>query len=239
MILVSTPLFAMAMRWPWLLYVAGIGPFGLSITNSFLPVYEYFTGLSVFRSVGFGWQAWQAATLLGMFLFGAGHYRLFQDQRIWVSSLIAAACLLTATMLYLVTGIDFELGEHIKTRSGYFMLLSFFAIYSLIALRPVVLFVLERIPPMNWFVLYANRYAYAIFLLHTLVLFGFERYAGMNDLGGRPLMAVLRMVLVFVVTLILAKPIGELSNRIAKAIRKQFLCQIVGSQPKVMKQPNV
>jgi peptidoglycan/LPS O-acetylase OafA/YrhL len=160
---------------------------------------------------------------LSIFIYGGIHYRYFSNIHEKNYGFIAIAFLLLAVFVFIAFDFEFDLAEHSKTRSIYYILLSFFAIYALLSLRRPILFILRKIPKAEALILYTNRYAYSVFLLHTLVLFSVEKIFKLENLSDQIGLALLRMLMVVVITLILAKPLGDLSRIIAHKIRGKTL----------------
>ena len=223
MILISTPIFALARTRPWVLCLV----VGFSLTLSFLNVpyslYESVTKFPLLEEIRWGHQAWQTLVLLGIYIYGAAHYHYFAGRSAQTYTFTAWFFLLLALVSYLYVELGFELNEHTKHRSLYYLFLSFFAIYVLLALQRPLSILLERLKGLEWLFLYTNRYAYSVYLLHTLVLFYVEQWLGLTDLGDQPVLALVRMFLVLIITLIVAKPLGDLSRNIAHSIREKLL----------------
>lgn len=223
MIAVTIPLFAIAKRHPSVLWIGVIAPFLFSLANFFLAFYSDFISQNALVYFQYGSQSWQILTLLCAFCAGALHFRLYQDLHPLSCLAVALAFLLVAGFFLCAGSFELDLTTHIKQRSVYFLSLSFFGIYLLLSLRPMVNWLLKKFPFIRAIILYANKYAYAIFLFHTLVLFCVERGLGLSGLGGRPALAVLRLIIVVFLTFIVAKPLGDLSAFIAKRIRAFML----------------
>lgn len=222
-IFLSAPIFAISQYKTWVLWVIFLCSVGLSIANTFYPAYETITNIKFLKDLRSGHQFWQSLMFLGIFIYGGIHYRYFSNIREQNYGLIAIAFLLLAVFVFIAFGFEFDLAEHSKTRSIYYILLSFFAIYTLLFLRRPILFILSKIPKSEALILYTNRYAYSVFLLHTLVLFSVEKIFKLENLSDELGLALLRMFMVVVITLILAKPLGDLSRIIAHKIRGKIL----------------
>jgi peptidoglycan/LPS O-acetylase OafA/YrhL len=226
MIFLTLPIFILSRKYPVVLLIGVVAPFLLSLANFFLPIYENFMAMSWLRNIIWPHQPWQTLILSCVFCAGAAHYRFFQHLTVQTLASIATTLLVVSLLAFWALELDLELKEHVRKRSIYYLLLSFFAIYFLLAIRPLMLWVLSKFRPLEWLFLYANKYAYSIFLLHTLVLFSVEKVFNMEDLSGQVFMALLRMLMVVVITLILAKPLGEASKALATRIRNGLLTKL-------------
>lgn len=223
MILLSAPIFFFARRRPWILCLAVVFSLALSFLNVPFSLYESVSQFPLLVKVRWGHQAWQTLIFLGIYIYGALHYQYFSGRSAQRHALAAGAFLLLAFVSYLYVELGFELKEHTKHKSLYYLFLSFFAIYVLLAFqRPLSIF-LARLRPLESLLLYTNRYAYSVYLLHTLVLFCVEEWLDLTDLGDQPALALVRMFLVLIITLIIAKPLGDLSRNIAHSIREKLL----------------
>ncbi|WP_417547401.1 acyltransferase family protein [Marinobacter segnicrescens] len=228
MILISGPIFFITKKRPWLLWGVIIFSLVVSLLNVPFPLYAAVSEYSFFSRLRWGHQAWQVLVLLGLFICGSVHYRYLAGQSAKKYALISIVFLIFALMGYFYSDLGFELKEHAKQRSLYYLFLSFFAIYFLLALERPILRILARMRSLEWLLLYTNRYAYSVYLSHTLVLFYVEQWLGLTDLGGQPFLALVRMFLVLVITLAVAKPLGDLSRTLAHTVRAKLLNGIIG-----------
>ena len=225
-IFLSAPIFAISKSKKWVLWAVFLCSLGLSIANTFYPAYETITNIEFLKDLRWGHQFWQSLMFLSIFIYGGIHYRYFSNIHEKNYGFIAIAFLLLAVSIFIAFDFEFDLAEHSKTRSIYYILLSFFAICTLLSLRRPILFILRKIPKAEALILYTNRYAYSVFLLHTLVLFSVEKIFKLENLSDQIELALLRMLMVVVITLILAKPLGDLSRIIAHKIRGKTLTLI-------------
>ncbi|RBW49721.1 acyltransferase family protein [Marinobacter sp. F3R11] len=230
-VLLSAPLFALSKSRTWVLWAVFFASICLSLTNTFYyPAYDTITTTEILSDMRWGHQFWKSIMFLGIFIYGGLHYRYLSNFSERTYGLTALIFLLLAAIFFFVFDFSFQLKDHVKTHSIYYILLSFFGIYLFLALRKQILFILGKIPKAEALILYTNRYAYSVFLLHTLVLFCVEKTFRLEELSDEIGLALLRMLLVVVITLILAKPLGDLSRIIAHRIRKILLTFVI-SEP--------
>jgi len=223
-VFLSAPLFAISRSRTWVLWAVLIASICLSLANTFYyPAYETITTTEFLSDMRWGHQFWKSFMFLGIFIYGGLHYRYFSDFSEATYGIIAVFFLSLTAFFFFAFDFSFQLKDHVKTHSIYYILLSFFGIYLFLALRKQVLFILRKIPKAEALILYTNRYAYSVFLLHTLVLFGVEKTFKLENLSGEVGLALLRMLLVVVITLILAKPLGDISRIIAHKCRRTVL----------------
>jgi len=223
MILISWPIFALSRERGWPLWLFITACFLLSLANAFQPIYDPFINSSVLSGTGYGYQLWQIIILLGIFLYGAVHYRYLANYSPRFFALGALAFFLAAIGTFFYFEFPFELGYHEEKRSIYFLFLSMFGIYVFLALQNFIIALLKAIPYAERIILHFNKYAYSIFLLHTLILFWVEKAFGLENLSDQLGLALLRMFLVLVITAIVAKPLGDFSKYIANKVRAALL----------------
>jgi peptidoglycan/LPS O-acetylase OafA/YrhL len=238
MILFSWPIFALSRERGWPIWLVITGCFFLSLLNAFHPIYENFISSYALSGTGYGYQLWQILILLGIFLYGAVHYRYFASHSRRFFALGATVFLLLAISTFFYFEFPFEMSSHREKRSIYFLFLSMFGIYLFLALQNPVQNLLKAIPYAERLILHFNKYAYSIFLLHTLVLFLVEKRFGLDNLSDQLGLALLRMFLVVVVTAILAKPLGDFSKHIANKIRGKILTGTSRSTPNISSEIN-
>ena len=210
------------MRQPSILVVPIIFSFILSATNLFYPTYDTIVQ-GLFPIIGgYSFDLYRALVLFGVFMTGAFHYRVLAGKPKYVMGVISIIFLCLAIGLYIIFGLKFSLLEHTRTRSLYYVLLAYAAIYLALALQYYVMAFLDKVKLASTLLLYCNKYSYAIFLSHTLVLYAVENVVGLDDLSDNPFLAIVRLLLVVSITLIISKPFGDFTKYLTIFIRSKL-----------------
>lgn len=200
--LISVPIFKYAISKFWVLPIL----LGLSVAVNFSS--EYFPLKDIFEFLPFsgfiGVSAyWNATMLLSCYLAGAMLYDIRYQEKRWSCTLLIIFSFLTFSALF-VSNFNFDYYYHFGKKSAFYVCLALLIIVLLFELKkPITNFVLVA-SPVRWLLQYASRHSYALFLLHTVVLFYVEKLFGWNDLSGNTLLAICRLILVVFLTMLIA-----------------------------------
>lgn len=108
--------------------------------------------------------------------------------------------------VFFIFELDVDYISHFSRKTFFYTSLSLSAIFFLMAIKNITLLIFEKSNIFAWVILYANRNSYGLFLLHTLVLHYTEEIFGWQDLSNEIHLALLRLVIVVLISMLLAKP---------------------------------
>ncbi|WOJ98266.1 acyltransferase [Congregibacter brevis] len=191
--------------------------FAINLVGDFLPVRETFIASTEPVLGGYATQAWVIATLITFYFFGALFYSFgISDMHIKkMLSLIAVSGI--AVIIVYPESPFFP--PHVEIKSAYFVFVSLLATLSVLALKPAYFALTRRVNIVERLFLYASKHSYAIFLLHTVVLYYIESAFNWHDLSQNTGLAIARLLLVSAITLLLAPLFTSLTNQIVKGLK--------------------
>lgn len=214
MIILSFPIFLLSRKSVVPLLVASFFSLALVFSDFFFPVKEGLINHGFFQKINWSWQAWATFGLISFYLLGAAYFCKWGEiSRIWAFGISLVSFFLAAVFV-IIFEYTVYFSEHVVERNLVYVSVSMGAVFLLIGLRPFVVW-MGQFRFLRWFLLFFNRYAYMIFLSHTLVLFFVEEALGWQDLSGDYVKALARMFMVIVITMMVSKPLGDLSRALA------------------------
>lgn len=200
--LISAPIFKVAITRIWIL------PFllAVSIAINFYSIYyplKSWLDLAPFKEF-FGVSAlWNTAMLLSCYMAGAMLYDARYQNKKWLFVLLFIFSALALIGLY-KANFNLDYYYHFEIKSVFYVCLSLVVIILLVQLKNPITELVTNFQPLRWLLLYANRHSYALFLLHTVVLFYVEKLFGWQSLSGNMPLALCRLLIVMIVTMLIA-----------------------------------
>ena len=219
MVICSVVIFPILRRSSTVLFAVGLfGYFLLTLIFDRAAVVSLFRALPLLGELRLTGQLHQTFVLAQFYFLGAFYYKTPR----WTSRpLLIGLCLITLLPgLYL----SFQTSsyEELENRNACYILLAHAAIFTLLLGRDALMSFINRIRPLEVLLLFANRNSYGLFLLHSIVLVVIEHSLNMEDLSGNILMALVRLLLVLVITMLLSIPFTILSRSITTRVTKML-----------------
>ena len=216
-VILSAPIFPVLRRSPTAWFAAGLlSYFILTLSLDRVTIITLFRKLPIFETLRLPDQLHQAFVLIQFYFWGAFYYKNPVSRKF-----LTFLCIFTLLPgLYLSCLNSSNVERQLEGRSANYILLAHAAIFALLIGRDVILSLINHIVALKSLLLFANRNSYALFLLHTPVLFLIERYLGLENLSGSLHLAIVRLLLVVVITMLLSVPFTSLSRLISKYVSK-------------------
>lgn len=208
-VLLSIPVYLMSLRRPDLLLIPVAVSILLSTCQLYQEIHQYF--------YLFGFNLYQPLANAGFFFFGSWYY--------WRGgipgwSLVTGALVLalTSALVLLTSEFTYHLKEHLFSPTFYYVGLSFSAIFIVLALKKPIQLVLDKMAIIDRFVHVLSDNAYAVFILHSLMVALVERYLGLVDVARDWRLAALKIFIVIVSTIIIAIPVTILTKKVSRSV---------------------
>jgi len=190
-------------------------------------IVSFFRAWPVFDALRLPGQMHQTFIFAQFYFWGAFYYK---NPNLVSRSFLAAFCLLTLLPGLFLSFLNLNYVDaavkNITDRNANYILLAHGVISALLLSRDALLSLINRIVPLKALLLFANRNSYALFLLHTPVLFVIERSLNMENLSGNLPMALIRLLLVIIITMLLSLPFTILSRLITTNISKIWFISV-------------
>lgn len=170
-----------------------------------LPYQIFMNNIWINNELLSGYLVYETLMLIAYYLAGSIYVlnqKLFESRRSLYSGVVILAVGLTIDILNRY----FSLYEFSEVRPNTYLSQSLGVLLIIVALKPKILRLLETLKPIRTLFLYCNTHAYSLFILHIPILALVEYTFGWHDLGQQPLLALLRLILVVVTSLVLSVP---------------------------------
>lgn len=194
----SIPLFNLSRNSAIYISIGLVASLTICSIQFFIPIFQFF----VFD----GHNIFQAFSNLNIFLFGAIYYR-YRDYFTSKVIFVISAILLIFILLIINCNngeFDLKLSSHSYSPDVYYVMCSYFAIFLCLLVRelPCKLFVL--LPFLKKILLFFNKNAFSIFLLHSLVIDVSEKQLGLIGVASSPIRIVTKILFVVSVTCLIS-----------------------------------
>ncbi|MBQ1783468.1 MAG: acyltransferase [Gammaproteobacteria bacterium] len=144
-----------------------------------------------------GHNMYQPIANAGFFFLGALYITYTNHPKMLRTALTAALfCALGAAALPYSFQIEIGLASHSYAPDIYYLLCSFFAVATIIAMRNIILSVLYRLTYIRLFLDYTSTHAYSIFMTHSFFIFACEKWLGLLSVKESPITAATKIALV-------------------------------------------
>lgn len=214
-------LFKLSLRRPEVLLVAFLGGVVLCFVSVKLPIRDMLGELYVIELIGV-FSVWNALVLSACYLAGAIFYHPAFKAKELLRPILASFLVLVFLSIYLMD-YDFEYSVHYENKSPFYISLSVFVIAIILALQKQIMAIIEFIKPLEWLVLFCSTHSYSLFLLHTVVLFYVEKLLGWHDLSASPTLAVARLVLVILLTMLIAPVFSKITKKLKSRVERSLM----------------
>lgn len=224
MFLISYPIFKYSK--------SNLSPLILAFTLSILyvPIAEYQSLVGYWRQIDIlikfdlPMQIHQVFSLMNYYFFGALAYQTLFVRKRKPLIVLSAFCFIGALFLHLEIDSFKSMKTFFFERNMYFTLLSYFVIFLLLLLKSYILKFIDKLSFLNWFFMSLSRNSYALFLIHTPIIFLFEKHFGFENLGDQPVLAFVKMAGVVTVSILVAPYLTSFNNKIINLItlKKSF-----------------
>jgi peptidoglycan/LPS O-acetylase OafA/YrhL len=94
--------------------------------------------------------------------------------------------------------------------------LSYVTIFILLIFREQIINLLDRLVFFDRLFMSLSKNSYALFLIHTSIIFAFEKYLDLGNLSSQPKLAVVKMMGVIVVSVLLAPCFTTINSKLVK-----------------------
>jgi hypothetical protein len=212
-VLMSMPLFYLSIRnAKYLLIPACIGV-AVICFNSVVGLNEAlnFYGVNIYLAI----------TYLVFFLMGPMYYGAYKISKGVLSAVLILLAMVFVLLVYTVSETNFN--PHKSDPNAFFLVSSLLCLLFFLRFKASLQWIFSKVTGLNWLLLFSSKHAYAIFLLHTVVIGYVELALFTEKLTGNYGLALIKMMLVSFITLALAPFYSRLSDYI-----KQFLLKREG-----------
>ena len=101
-------------------------------------------------------------------------------------------------------------------RNTHFTALSYLTIFILLIFRDQIINLLDRIVSFDRLFMSLSKNNYALILIHTLIIFAFEKYLELNNLKPQAILALDKMMGVIVLSVLLAPCLTTINSKLVK-----------------------
>ncbi|SEA58044.1 Acyltransferase family protein [Alkalimonas amylolytica] len=161
---------------------------------------------------------WNSIALLSCYLAGSLFYSAGFSLRQHRLATCLAFSMLAVVGLYL-TGFNSDFNFHFMQKNLFYVATAISVTTALFVVQKPLFHLIKHMKPIEKLLLFSNAHSYALFLLHTVILFYVERVMSWQDLSGNYGLAIARMLLVITLSLCVA----PYFSRLTKAITKKLL----------------
>ncbi len=214
--ILSVPVYMASRNNRSILVVFSVAGIALAFISQFFPIASSVRAVVETVMPRQGGQVWTAIVLISVYFLGAVHYEYCSKLKGKSLVLISLTFAAVAFANNILLGRDYDYVRHFHNKTFFYIALSLSAIYLVLWMKPVVISICDRFKILDWILTHASKNSYGLFLLHTLVLFYVESIFGWEDLSGNQALAIVRLILVIVITMAIVKPFTLISNKMAK-----------------------
>jgi peptidoglycan/LPS O-acetylase OafA/YrhL len=211
MVVVSLPVFAVSRKLPWPLLLGTFCSVLLTVVHQIFDVSHYFYLLDH--------NFYQALSNISFFFFGAFFFCLKEFFTAKVNFLFLSFCLFLLIFSILVIDVDINMAKHSYAPTFYYVSGGFFSIFLVVTLKSFITKILNNNALLNKFVIFLSDNAYAIFMIHSLIIMLSEKYLNLVDVAGRPIFAIAKIIIVVFVSCLISAPITRACKLIVKNIQ--------------------
>lgn len=214
-VITSFPIFAISKNSTTPLALCVLFSLALSVLHQVFDVDNY---LYVY-----GHNTYQGLVSLGFFALGAIYVTNGCNfSRKWLALIVFVSVFVCFfNVLYL--GEDINMANHSFAPDTYYLMASYGAISLVIIFKSSIMYVLNKFSVVDRMVLFFSKHAYSVFIVHSFAIYILEDYFDLIDVMSNPMLAALKIVLVFVISGLISIPITWLSNEFTGAIKERML----------------
>lgn len=194
----SIPLFKLSKNSAIYIIIGLVVSLAISSIQFFIPIFKLF----IFG----GHNIFQGLSNLNIYLFGAIYYR-YRDYFSRKVNVMMSAILLILILLIINCNngkFDIRLSSHSYSPDIYYIMCSYFAIFVCLLMRELSCKLFAWFPFLKNILLFFNKNAFSVFLLHSLVIDVSETQLGLVDVASSPIRIVTKILFVISVTCLLS-----------------------------------
>lgn len=167
----------------------------------------------------FGHNLYQGVVNLGFFAFGALYYRKSHWFSFSVLSILALGAFIFSMLNVFLFDVVINMASHSYAPNTYYLSSSFLAIFLVIMAKPIINYFLNYLSVFDEFVLFFSRHAYSIFIIHSFSVYWLEFQFDLVNVAENLYFAIIKVILVFVISSVLAIPATWLSKKFTNKIQ--------------------
>jgi len=191
-----------------------IFPFIASVVYLFIAegsdLPKFYRDFYIVRKLDYPNQLHQVLSLFNYYLFGAVYYS-FQKVFKKLNSVLTVIFGFICAMLIFNVETPENMRSYFFERNLYFTSFSYFVLFFVMGIQPYVKSFIYQPVTYKLFKKLSDN-SYALFLLHTALLFAVEKLFHLESLSNSPLLAVARIIIVISLSLMLAPFFTRLSH---------------------------
>lgn len=208
---ICLPLFYLAQSKSWVLLL------GLLFSAMLATAQLFYSLSSPLHLASFNF--YQPLSCLGFYCFGAWYFvKIHEGNEPNLFLPLAAFAITAASIALLHPQVGLGLVDHTYAPDAYYVSLSMVAILLVLKLRRFIEKCLEKLGPIDQFVLFFSKHAFSIYLIHKLQIKLSETVFGLENVINSPLLAATKIFLVVSTSMILAIPFTKLSRVIRERV---------------------
>jgi hypothetical protein len=216
-VILSVFIFHLSKISPLFLVAGLLSSLALGLAQSFYSVGESFWILKH--------NLYQPLSNLGFFTFGA-YYYIHKERFTNKLNRSVFFALFVVTSLFSFFFVDnYRIDAHFYYPDLFFMLCCYTAIFLVLSLEAEILYLVKRVSILGKFLLFMNRNAYSVFLIHGYIVYVLAIKFGLMDLGGDPSRALLKVLGTIIITAIFAVPFTYMCKNITVYLKSRYLCK--------------
>lgn len=162
-------------------------------------------------------QVHQVFALFNFYLFGALIYQL-PSIKVKTWFLVLIPVISVAIYFHFEIRSFSNLKVLFFERGIYFTLISYVFILAILLGKRAILALVVKFSWLEKLLLNASKHSYSLFLVHTPMIFIFERHLGLNELSGQVQLALIKMAGVVALSFLVAPYLTFFTNRVVKAL---------------------
>jgi hypothetical protein len=176
--------------------------------------------VNILRQLDLPMQVHQVFSLINYYFFGALFYQIAILQK---KHLIILCLIIFLVSLLLHTQIESLSNMKVFFFEGntYFPALSYVTTFILLIYRNQMINLLDRLVFFDRLFMSLSKNSYALFLIHTSIIFIFEKYLNLDNLSSQPLSAVVKMMGIIVVSVLLAPCLTTINSKLVNLVKIQ------------------
>jgi len=168
---------------------------------------------------------YQPIICMGFFFQGAWMFASKIYKNIRLNFLLFFILLFFALLWVRFNALSMKLGDHSYYIELYFYLLGLSAFFLLMSVRKMYSFVLDKFTILNKILLFFNKHAFAIFLIHSFCIEISETKLNLIHVSGNLKLLPVKIIFVIVLSSLLAIPLTFVSKAIANKFLSIISCR--------------
>lgn len=226
-VFLSFPIFLMSKYSVFPLVLCILASAALSVSQQVFDINDYFYIM--------GHNLYQGMVNLGFFAFGALYYRKMEKlQAGRIFSLLIFSLSIVLFNIF-VLDVDVNMANHSYSPDSYYLAASYCAIFLVILAKRLINYLCNSLHWLDAFILFYSKHAYSVFIVHSFSVFWLEQQFQLTDVKTDPLLGVIKLVLVFLISSMLAIPSTWLSKKLTNWLQTIVLGRTTSTMPEKSK----